>query len=125
MKDTQENPYDALERIFHEPGRLAIMSELCATVDGMSFGELKEACRLTDGNLNRHLKVLEEAKCVRIEKAFVENRPRTTLFISSTGLERFQEYLSALEDVLKTARKALPVAGAKPAHMPAIRLVRA
>lgn len=102
---------EALERIFHEPARLAIMSSLCAADRaGRSFGELREECRLTDGNLNRHLKVLEEAGAVRIEKTFVGVKPRTTVFLSAKGLDRFRQYLDALEDMLKTARSVIPEA---------------
>jgi DNA-binding transcriptional ArsR family regulator len=98
---------DALERIFHEPNRLAIMSALCAAEEGISFPELKQACGLTDGNLNRHLKALSDNEAVVIEKAFVNERPRTTVTLSDTGLARFQQYLKALESVLLTARTAL------------------
>jgi len=109
MTQDTDNPYEALEKIFHEPNRLAIMSALCAADDGLSFNELKSECSLTDGNLNRHLKALEEAGAVRIEKAFVDAKPRTTVFLSKKGLASFGEYLEALGEVLKKARKALPV----------------
>jgi DNA-binding transcriptional ArsR family regulator len=100
--------YEALERIFHEPNRLAIMSNLCAADDGMNFTDLRNTCNMTDGNLNRHLKVLEESKAIKIDKQFVDNKPRTTIRLSSTGLTRFNEYLSALSDVLKQAQSTMP-----------------
>jgi len=113
MKDktkpaVEASPPEILERIFHEPNRLAIMSALCAAEGGLAFGELKTLCNLTDGNLNRHLKALEETGSVRIEKTFVELKPRTTVFLSPAGLDRFRQYLDALEDVLKKARHAIP-----------------
>ena len=101
------NLYEALEKIFHEPSRLAIMSALCSADNGLSFAELKEACALTDGNLNRHLKVLEDSEVVRIRKSFVDSKPRTTVRLSKTGLARFNEYLAALEEVLQNARASL------------------
>ena len=106
-----ENEYfrqEALEKIFHEPNRLAIMSALCAADNGLSFNELKDTCRLTDGNLNRHLKALENAGAVRIRKSFVASKPRTTVTLSKKGLDRFGEYLEALSGVLERARAALP-----------------
>lgn len=106
-KDT-DSLYDALEKIFHEPNRLSIMSAVCAADDGLTFNELKETCNLTDGNLNRHLKVLEEAGVIKIRKTFVESKPRTTVHITKTGLDRFNEYLSALSEVLDKARQSLP-----------------
>ncbi len=99
---------ERLERVFHEPSRLAILSALCAAERGLPFVELRDVCRLTDGNLNRHLKVLEEAGTVRIDKRFVGNKPRTTVRISAEGLRRFQEYLAALSLVLKQAQQSLP-----------------
>lgn len=108
MTDARTPTHDALERIFHEPNRLAIMSAVCAAADGISFIDLKRACDLTDGNLNRHLKVLEDARVIRVDKRFVDSKPRTTVHLSRTGLARFQEYLAALAHVLKAAQKALP-----------------
>ena len=108
MTANKDNAFDALERIFHEPNRLAIMSAVCGAEKGLSFSELKTVCGLTDGNLNRHLKVLEEASAVRIDKRFVDGKPRTTVHLSKTGLKRFNEYLEALADVLKAAKRALP-----------------
>jgi DNA-binding MarR family transcriptional regulator len=106
MKPADVSACAALERVFHEPGRLAIMSALCAAAEGLSFVELKEQCGLTDGNLNRHLKTLDEARAVRIRKSFVESRPRTTVSVTASGRRDFAAYLRALEQVLKTAAQA-------------------
>lgn len=107
MTNKKDNLFEALERIFHEPSRLAIMSMLCAARDGLTFNELKEQCKLTDGNLSRHLKMLEDAKVVRIKKTFVEAKPRTTAYLTQKGHERFVDYLKTLEGVLKNASDAL------------------
>lgn len=107
MTDKSDNPYEALERIFHEPNRLAIMSALCRSIEGLTFNDLKEECSLTDGNLSRHLKALEDAGAVTIKKTFVGVKPQTTALISSKGRQNFLEYLKALEDVLKKAAQAL------------------
>ncbi len=106
MGSKTETPYDALERLFHEPNRLAIMSSLVGSA-GLSFGEVKETCGLTDGNLSRHLKTLEEAGVVRIEKTFVNRRPRTTVYLSDEGKQRFLQYIDALEQVLKQAAERI------------------
>jgi DNA-binding transcriptional ArsR family regulator len=108
MKKTESVPVDALERIFHEPHRLAILSALCAADEPLSFTELRELCSLTDGNLNRHLNALEEEDVIRVKKAFVDRKPRTTISISSRGLDRFQQYLGALGVALKQARQSIP-----------------
>lgn len=99
---------EALERVFHEPNRLAIMSAVCAASEGIRFRDLKANCGLTDGNLNRHLKVLGDAGVIRVDKRFVAEKPCTTIHLSKTGLARFQEYLDALAVVLNAAKRALP-----------------
>lgn len=108
MKPSPELPHESLERIFHEPARLAIMSQVCASPKGCSFSDLQHTCSLTGGNLNRHLKVLTESGAVRIKKTFVDDKPRTSVHITANGLDRFSEYLASLSDVLTNAKQALP-----------------
>lgn len=98
----------ALERLFHEPNRLAILSALCAADEPLAFTELRNACSLTDGNLNRHLAVLEEAGVVNIDKQFVDRKPRTTVRVTPAGLARFRAYLDSLAELLLATRAALP-----------------
>ena len=106
-RQKDKNPYVALERVFHEPNRLAIMSTLGGAVEGLSFGELKDQCNLTDGNLSRHLKTLVEADAIRLDKRFVGSRPRTTVYLTHAGRDGFVAYLKALEEVLQVAAEAM------------------
>mgnify|MGYP006286549699 FL=1 len=103
MSDSRDNPYARLERVFHEPGRLAIMSGLLGAPNGLTFTELKKSTGLTDGNLNRHLKTLAEASVVAIRKRIVKNRPQTLVVLSRRGRKDFLAYLEALEAVLLDA----------------------
>lgn len=125
--DAAANPFAALERLFHEPGRLAVMSALLAAENGLTFTELRDGCRMTDGNLNRHLKVLEDAGAITAVKQFVHAKPRTTVFLSREGLNQFQAYLAALESVLQRARRALPARVRRDSRPPvaALRAARA
>jgi len=92
----------------HEPNRLALISALAAAVDGLSFNDLKEACDLTDGNLNRHLKALEDDGIVaQYRDAASGGRPRTTVTLTPTGRRRFVKYLENLEEVLQQAAAAV------------------
>jgi DNA-binding MarR family transcriptional regulator len=109
------NSVDSLERVFHEPNRMAILSVLCTARGGMPFTELRDRCGLTDGNLSRHLKTLEEEGVVRCVKAFVKGKPRTTVVLTPSGLRRFQTYLDALAAVLKQAKAAMSGEHAKTA----------
>lgn len=123
MSKNQGNPYAALDRIFHEPNRLAIMSALAGADDGMTFNDLKAACSLTDGNLSRHLKTLEDAGMVSIEKTFKGAKPLTTVSIADLGRKGFAEYLATLEHVLQRAAEAMAdeAAAARPVWQPAMR----
>jgi len=103
----QHQAFEGLEKLFHEPKRLAIVSTLCAVPKGSSFAELKEVCGLTDGNLSRHLKTLEEARAVVIEKNQQDGRSHTTVHLTSGGRNAFLQYLQALEGVLLNAAEAL------------------
>jgi DNA-binding MarR family transcriptional regulator len=118
------NPAADLKGLFHEPARLAILSSLCKSPHGLTFNELKESCQLTDGNLSRHLRVLEGDKIVKIKKNFVDAKPRTTVFLTASGRGDFVTYLKSLEDVLKEAALSLTAAErrAKSLHLkPAIQ----
>jgi DNA-binding MarR family transcriptional regulator len=78
----------------------------------LAFGDLKQLCALTDGNLNRHLRVLEKGKMVEIIKKHDRNRPLTVCRITASGRARYVEYLSTLEQVVRDAAK---VTGERPA----------
>ena len=53
--------YEGLDRVLHEKARLSIMSSLFTHPEGLLFNDLKGFCALTDGNLSRHLQILNEA----------------------------------------------------------------
>jgi DNA-binding transcriptional ArsR family regulator len=114
MSDPIDNPYAHLERIFHEPGRLTIMSNLLGAPNGLTFAELKKTCELTDGNLSRHLKALEKANAVTIKKHFVRKRPQTMVALSKRGRKDFLAYLQALEAVLLDASSKVASQKAQP-----------
>lgn len=120
MSSPKDNPYPHLERIFHEPGRLTIMSQLLGAPGGLTFTELKKVCDLTDGNLSRHLKALEKAEAIVVKKSFVKNRPQTLVALSDQGRGDFMAYLQALEAVLLDA--ATKAGTQKDRPMPGISL---
>ena len=106
MSKPIDNPYAELERVFHEPNRLAIVSHLAGSAEGVPFTVLRDDLGLTDGNLSQHLKTLAAACVVGIDKAFVNARPRTTVSLSERGRTQFLRYLDALEQVLQEAAAA-------------------
>jgi DNA-binding HxlR family transcriptional regulator len=97
--------YEGLDRLIHERARLSILTSLITNSKGLTFNDLKQFCSLTDGNLSRHLSVLEKAKMVEIFKGHEHNRPQTVCRITSSGRRRYVEYLSALEQVIRDAAR--------------------
>jgi DNA-binding MarR family transcriptional regulator len=104
--------YEGLDRVIHERARLSVLTSLVTNPKGLAFGDLKQLCALTDGNLNRHLRVLEKGKMVEIIKKHDRNRPLTVCRITPSGRVRYVEYLSTLEQVVRDAAK---VTGERPA----------
>ncbi len=113
-KSESEAPfaYDGLNRVIHEKARLGILTSLIAHPKGLAFADLKQLCALTDGNLSRHLQVLEEARLVEVSKTFEGRRPLTTCRLTRLGRQRFIEYIAVLERVVREAAEAAGRSGA-------------
>jgi len=114
--------YDGLDRVIHEKARLSVLTSLVTHPKGLVFGDLKEMCGLTDGNLSRHLQVLEEAGLIDIQKGYDHNRPQTVCRITAQGRRRYLDYLQVLEQIVRDAATATDVSapplglrGARPA----------
>ena len=95
--------YEGLDRVIHEHARLSVLTSLVTNPRGLTFNHLKQLCSLTDGNLSRHLSVLEKSGMVEIVKGYDRNRPQTICRMTQSGRKRYLEYLSTLEQVVKDA----------------------
>ena len=96
----------ALDRLVHEPGRLAILTVLSSVTDA-DFVFLQRTTGLTKGNLSSHLTKLEDAGLVEIEKRFVGKRPNTKVALTAAGRTRIAHHWDEL-DRLKTLSDAGP-----------------
>jgi DNA-binding HxlR family transcriptional regulator len=110
MPSSAQFAYEGLDRAIHERARLGILTSLIARPKGVVFGDLKQMCGLTDGNLSRHLTVLEEEGIVALVKSFPNNRPQTLCRITARGRRRYLEYLQVLEQVVRDAGEAMRAA---------------
>lgn len=111
MKKSREEgrfAYEGLDRVIHERARLSVLTSLLTHPRGLTFAELKQLCALTDGNLSRHLRVLEQAGLVSLAKGQELNRPLTTCRITGAGRVRYLKYLTTLEQVVRDAAKGSP-----------------
>ncbi|MGA2709214.1 MAG: transcriptional regulator [Steroidobacteraceae bacterium] len=103
---THRFAYQGLDRVIHEKARLSLLTSLMTHPEGLRFADLKQLCALTDGNLNRHLQVLERAKLVKIAKFQEHKRLHTVCQVTALGRKRYVEYLAVLEQVVLDAAAA-------------------
>ena len=96
-------PFQQLDRVIHEKGRLAIMS-LLAAAPQLSFTEIRDTMSMTDGNLSVHIRTLQEAGYVAVTKTFQQRKPLTTYALTSQGREAFSNYIDLLEQIVKQSR---------------------
>jgi DNA-binding transcriptional ArsR family regulator len=98
--------YEDLNRTIHERARLGIMASLAAHPDGLLFPDLRRLCDLTDGNLSRHLQVLEEAGLVELAKQGQGRGSQTSVRLTRRGRTELANYVAALEKVVSDAAAA-------------------
>ena len=93
-----------LNETIHQPVRLRIMAALVSleSTDEVDFTYLRDLLEVTDGNLGAHLRKLEEAGYISVNKVFVERKPHTYVSATPEGRRVFQEHVRALESILKS-----------------------
>lgn len=97
---TDEHPSVGLDDVVHQRVRLGILAVL-NEVPKADFGALRTTLSLTDGNLSRHLSVLEDAGYVRTDKVFEGKKPRTWITITAAGRKAFTAEVAALRALLE------------------------
>jgi DNA-binding MarR family transcriptional regulator len=84
-----------IDEVIHGRLRLGVMAYLSGAASA-DFNELKARLRATDGNLAVHLRKLEDADYVRIDKSFVGRKPLTRVSLTESGRTAFIRYLDAM-----------------------------
>ena len=93
-----------LDRVIHERIRLGIASAL-AVNESLSFNDLKDILKTTDGNLSVHARKLEEAEYITCTKRFEGRVPKTEYRLTTAGRRALERYLAHMEAVIKAARR--------------------
>ena len=105
MKSGTQDAIDAvlaLDRLVHEPARLAILTVL-GSAELIEFGFLETVCRLSKGNLSSHLSKLEAGGLVAVDKSFRGKRPLTRIAITDAGREALQRYRLQIAALIHSA----------------------
>ena len=94
-----------LDRLIHPRIRLGIISALAAADSPLTFNELKNLLKTTDGNLSVHARKLEEARYIACTKSFEGRVPRTEYALTAAGRKAFDKYLDHMEAILQAAKR--------------------
>lgn len=94
-----------LDKVIHEKARLLVLTYLASSDSPeTAFTELRDALKLTAGNLSIQLKTLESVGYISITKSFRDNKPYTGIRLSVDGRKALDSYLGTLETILAMAR---------------------
>ncbi len=97
-----------LDRVIHEPSRLSILTALGACKSA-NFLSLQRLTGLTDGNLSSHLSKLQEAGLVRVDKQFVDKKPKTQVEITQVGRRAIDRHWKQLASLRKNSQSWKPL----------------
>ena len=105
-KDEPQKDLDlsSIDKIIHEPIRLSILAHLYV-LDSADALFLKNQMGLTWGNFSTHLKRLEDAGYIEVQKEFVDRKPVTSYRLTELGREAFQQYREKMSEFLKELPK--------------------
>lgn len=98
------HPSRAFDEVIHQKNRLGILAVL-AEADFADFNYLKTALDLTDGNLSRHLQVLEESGLVSIAKGFEGRKTKTVVRATRQGRKALSQQLKAMQELIDRVEK--------------------
>jgi DNA-binding MarR family transcriptional regulator len=106
------HPIHRLDDDVHQRVRLGILAVL-TSVTRADFAHIKNTLELTDGNLGRHLQVLEQAGLITIEKTAQDGRPRTWLKVTRKGRTALRREMQALNDLIAEIERHDPASGSR------------
>jgi DNA-binding MarR family transcriptional regulator len=101
---TDRRSRDDIDDVVHQRHRLGVMVVL-AEAKRADFAYLKKVLELTDGNLGRHLQVLEKAGYVELDKVFENGKPRTWVTLTRSGRSALSDELDTMERFIRRVRK--------------------
>ncbi|MGW3242167.1 transcriptional regulator [Streptomyces sp. NPDC001070] len=104
------HPTHALDDTVHQRVRLGILT-IAREADRVEFGFLKTQLAVTDGNLSRHLKVLEDSRLITLEKGYAGRRPRTWIALTREGTQALDAELRALRALVHRLTAPSPATG--------------
>jgi DNA-binding transcriptional ArsR family regulator len=90
-----------LDRMIHNPGRLAIMAVL-AGCESADFTFLEKTTELNKGTLSKHMSALEDSGYIEITKQFKGKVPNTSAKLTAQGKKAFKHYRKQYQAFLQS-----------------------
>ena len=103
-KDSDDLKIQKIDKVIHEPARLIIMAHLFV-VESADFLFLQRQTGLTWGNISSHVRKLEAAGYIEVQKEFLDKKPHTTLKLTKNGRTAFEEYRNKMAQVFEDLPK--------------------
>lgn len=102
MADERPFDHETIDDIIHGRIRLGVVAYLSA-VQSALFAELRDKVGATDGNLSAHLRKLEDAGYVTVDKSFNGRKPQTRLSLTATGRRAWRAWLDRIDHLTRAA----------------------
>ncbi|MET8451120.1 winged helix-turn-helix domain-containing protein [Streptomyces sp. NPDC005209] len=109
-EEAELHPTQSLDDTVHQRVRLGILT-IAREADRVEFSFLKKQLAVTDGNLSRHLKVLEDSNLITVEKGYAGRRPRTWIALTREGAQALDAELRALRALVLRLDTPRPTPG--------------
>jgi DNA-binding MarR family transcriptional regulator len=110
------HPANGLDEVVHQRARLGVLAIL-READRVEFAYLRDALELTDGNLSRHLRTLEDAGYIEVHKGYQGRRPRTWLSLTKAGRQALDQELTALRALVSLLDSTPPGTDSTPPNI--------
>ena len=99
------DPSTELDDVVHQRVRLGILTALHGS-RRVDFNYLLDTLGLTGGNLSQHLRILEDAGFVTIDKVIEGRRPRTWISITRVGRKALRQEIDSLKRIVQRVEGA-------------------
>lgn len=92
----------AIDTVIHAPNRLQLCAFL-APLDMAEFQVLRDALKVSDSVLSKHIKLLEGAGYVKLKRRKMDGRQRTWVYLTAKGRKAFKAHVTELERLISLA----------------------
>ena len=113
MARAKSQPVTSLDAVLHQPVRTQIVAYLIGREEA-TFSEFKRVLRVSDGNLESHMKKLIAADYIATRKDASSARQQTVYSLTQRGRAALRQYMANLQQMLGFTTSAKTRGGSTP-----------